>query len=195
MRALALAKHPSMRISVRPAASAEDLACVAALRESHRGPELRSRAMDALDARSTLLLVTVAGSPAGTARIVHEPGLASLPLSGKLPPGGGYLEVGKLVVASAHRHTAVSAAIAMEILDEADRRQARGIALDCIDTLVPYYTRLGFRAAARDPSFQPPANLMLLDDVGFPTFTVVQALIDAVRPRRTSAGAPADSGA
>ncbi len=175
-------------VDVRRAETADDLDAVVALRDAHGGSGLRSTALDSVDAGGLLLLATAQGVPVGTCRITHGGDPPALPLSSLVPRDTPYLEVGKLVVASGHRHFGVTAALGARILAEAAGHGAGRIAIDCMDHLVAYYERLGFRRVARDETFVPAANLLLIDDSGFPTLTAIQALASALAAAAATGG-------
>ena len=185
-----LLKDPHLPVVVRPVAGEEDFAAAVALREEYGRPGLRGPSRDARDAGALVLLATLDGVPVGTCRAMRGRDAVHPELTPHLPPGIDYLGIGKLAVVPDQRHFGITAAMAVSVLAEVARSGAGGLALDCIDQMVPYYARLGFRLLARDEmSFVPAANLLVLDDLGFPTLRVIEALVTALRPAATVAPA------
>lgn len=175
------------QVRVAPATSAEDWEAVRQLRQSYGGMALTSHGLDEGDFKGVVYIAEADGMAVGTVRVINSrdtvlPDLILHPWrTDLLSPNADYIEVGRLVVHPRYRTFMVSAALFRAVMVYTVERGAQGLLVTCLDILVNYYARMGFRWVERDASNpHGPCNFMLLDDVESPIFTAVTSLTRAM---------------
>lgn len=157
------------------------------LRQSYGGMALTSNDLDDGDFQGTVFIAKMDGMAIGTARVINSrdallPALILHPRRNSfLIPNAYYIEVGRFVVHPRYRTFTASAALFRAVWIYIVECEAQGALLTCLDSLVPYYTRMGFRWKDRNASNPDgPCNFMLLDDSDSPIFTVLASLTRAM---------------